>query len=181
MLNTYHVAGVSKRQVQNVPKCSKIWKLGNCMTMESPLEKCIQISTNMPGIASLICEIHVKISQIWAGKILLFSKTNARLLLGLIANTHFDSCWSLLASNSCWLPITACSTCLVWLTSAPTAVRSSDTFSSARLRRAPSWPMRSLLARMFSVSCWRPWRSAWRVSSVDRCACFNSPVWGHKG
>ena len=27
-------------------------------------EKCIQISTNMPGIGSLICEIDVKISQI---------------------------------------------------------------------------------------------------------------------
>ena len=37
-------------------------------------EKCIQNSTNKPGIGSLICEIAVKISEI------LLSKTNARVV-----------------------------------------------------------------------------------------------------
>ena len=31
-------------------------------------EKCIQISTNMPGIGSLIPEIDVKLSEIWESK-----------------------------------------------------------------------------------------------------------------
>ena len=40
-------------------------------------KKCIQISTNMPGIGSLICEIDVNISEIWENKRLLLSNTNA--------------------------------------------------------------------------------------------------------
>ena len=44
-------------------------------------EKCIQISTNMPGIGSLIRKIDVKISEIWETNILfLLSKTNTRIL-----------------------------------------------------------------------------------------------------
>ena len=31
-------------------------------------EKCIQISTNMPGIGLLICEIAVEISEMWESK-----------------------------------------------------------------------------------------------------------------
>ena len=43
--------------------------------------KWIEISTNMPGIGSLIREIHVKIEEFEKAKRLLLSITNARLLL----------------------------------------------------------------------------------------------------
>ena len=63
--NSLHAAGMGRRQFKNVTKVStkvkiveyhdKIWNYH---------EKCIQISTNMPGIGSLIHEIHVKITKI---------------------------------------------------------------------------------------------------------------------
>ena len=43
-------------------------------------EKCIQISTNMPGIGSLIREIAVEVSEIWETKQILLSKTKPRIL-----------------------------------------------------------------------------------------------------
>ena len=47
----------------------------------NPCEKCIQNSPNKPGIGSLICEIDVKIWEIWETNILfLLGKTNARIL-----------------------------------------------------------------------------------------------------
>ena len=71
--NTYHAADKSRRQVQNVakfcPKCRKILKMLEFhYHIWNHHEKCIQISTNMPGIGSLICEIHVKITEIWEAK-----------------------------------------------------------------------------------------------------------------
>ena len=63
-LNTYHAAGMSRRQVQHFLKLSnvKILELHNHIWNHH--DKCIQISTNMPSIGSLICEIHIKISEI---------------------------------------------------------------------------------------------------------------------
>ena len=61
-LNAFHAAGECRRQVQNFTKLSK-----NVKTLEFHdhiwihHEKCIQISTNMPSIGSLIHEINVKI------------------------------------------------------------------------------------------------------------------------
>ena len=64
ILNAYNAAGVSRRQEQNVTKFVK-----NVEIMEfhghiwNYHEKCIQISTNMPGIGSSIHEIAVEISE----------------------------------------------------------------------------------------------------------------------
>ena len=60
--NTYNV---SRRQDQNVKKIVKnvnILEFGYYIW--NPYEKCIQQSTSMPGIGSLIREIDVKISEI---------------------------------------------------------------------------------------------------------------------
>ena len=58
ILNAYHAADMSRRQVQNVPKSSKN---SNILEFHDHIwnhhEKCIQISTNMPGIGLEICEI----------------------------------------------------------------------------------------------------------------------------
>ena len=80
VLFTYHAAGVSRRQVHNVTKCPK--NVTKCPKNVSILEfhdhiwnhyeKCIQMSTNMPGIGSWIREIDVKMPK--------FEKAN-RLLL----------------------------------------------------------------------------------------------------
>ena len=59
--NTYNAESVSRRQVQNFTKCLK-----NVIIFEfhdhiwNHQEKCIQESTNMPGIVSLILEIDIK-------------------------------------------------------------------------------------------------------------------------
>ena len=56
MLNTYHAAGVSRRQLQNL-----FFKTVNILKFHEHIwnhhGKCIQMSTNMPGIGSLISEI----------------------------------------------------------------------------------------------------------------------------
>ena len=63
-VNTYHEAGESRRHVQNVTKFAK-----NVHLLElhdhiwNHHEKCIEISTNMPGIGSLIREIDFNISE----------------------------------------------------------------------------------------------------------------------
>ena len=46
--NTFHAAGVSRRQSLNVPKISKFCNLVTISWNHS--EKCIQVSTNMPDI-----------------------------------------------------------------------------------------------------------------------------------
>ena len=55
---TFHAAGVSRRQVKNVTKVSKI---SNILEFGDYIwnhhEKCIQISTNMPGIGLEMCEM----------------------------------------------------------------------------------------------------------------------------
>ena len=43
-------------------------------------KKCIQISTNMSSISSLICEIDVNISEMWESTKVFLSKTIARIL-----------------------------------------------------------------------------------------------------
>ena len=62
IINTLHAAGECRRQVKNVTKCSKN---DNILEFHDHIwnhhEKCTQISTNMPGIGSLIHEIHVRI------------------------------------------------------------------------------------------------------------------------
>ena len=63
--NAFHAAGECRRQLKNVSKFVKnikILEFGHYIW--NHCEKCIQISTNMPGIGSLICEIYVKITQI---------------------------------------------------------------------------------------------------------------------
>ena len=67
-VNPFHAAGVSRRQVKNVQKKwfhDHIW---------NHREKCIQNSTNMSGIGSLIRDIAVNISEIWESKRNLLSK-----------------------------------------------------------------------------------------------------------
>ena len=64
-VNTYHTAGVSRRQDQNITNVVKnVNILEFCYYIWNPYEKCIQKSPNMPGIGSLIREIDVKISGI---------------------------------------------------------------------------------------------------------------------
>ena len=82
-LNTYNAVGVmSRRQYQNVTNLVtnvNIREFGYYIWI--PCEKCIQMSPNMPGIGSLICEIDVIILEIWETIILFFlNKTNARIL-----------------------------------------------------------------------------------------------------
>ena len=69
VINAFHAAGECRRQVKNVIKFVKnveivefhdhIWNHN---------EKCIEISTNMPGIGSLIRELTVEISEMWESK-----------------------------------------------------------------------------------------------------------------
>ena len=47
-INPYYAAGMSRRQVQNVTKIFKIVEFHDYIWNHN--EKCIQISTNMPGI-----------------------------------------------------------------------------------------------------------------------------------
>ena len=64
MLNAFHAAGECRRHVQNCTtnvKNVKIVELYYQIWIHH--EKCIQISTNMPGIGSLIREIAVEISE----------------------------------------------------------------------------------------------------------------------
>ena len=60
-LNAFHVAGACRRQVKIVTNFVKNVKIvGFHDHIWNHHEKCIQISTNMPGIGSLIREIDVK-------------------------------------------------------------------------------------------------------------------------
>ena len=67
--NAFHAAAESRRQVKNVTKFVK-----NVENVEfhdhiwNHNEKCIKISTNMPGIGSFIREIAVEISKMWESK-----------------------------------------------------------------------------------------------------------------
>ena len=60
IFNAFHGAGECRRQVKNVTNFVK-----NVDILEfhdhiwNDREKCIQTSTNMPGIGSLICEIDI--------------------------------------------------------------------------------------------------------------------------
>ena len=59
LINTFHAAGVSRRQVK---KCHKSFKNVNILEFGDYIiwnhhEKCIQISTNMPSIGLEICGI----------------------------------------------------------------------------------------------------------------------------
>ena len=60
----YHAAGVSRRQFK---KFKKMFKKVNTLEVDEHIwnhhENCIQKSTNMPGIGSLIREINVKSSE----------------------------------------------------------------------------------------------------------------------
>ena len=68
-LNALHAAGEGRRQVKYLTKFVKnveivefhdhIWNHN---------EKCIQISTNMPSIDSVVRELAVKIPEIWESK-----------------------------------------------------------------------------------------------------------------
>ena len=67
-LNTYHAAGECRRQVKNWTTFVKNVESEEFHHIWNHNEKCIQISTNMPGIGSLIREIDVKISEMWERK-----------------------------------------------------------------------------------------------------------------
>ena len=60
---------MSRRQFK---KCHQIVKNVNILESRDRIwihhEKCIQVSTNMPSIGSLIRETHVKITEIWESK-----------------------------------------------------------------------------------------------------------------
>ena len=58
MLNTYHAAGECRRQVKNITNLVKNVKIVEFhYHIWNHHEKCIQISTNMPGLGLEICEI----------------------------------------------------------------------------------------------------------------------------
>ena len=76
------------------------------------------------------------------------------------------ACASFLALSSCWLATTACSTPLVWVTSADNADFSSRIFSSVDLMRADSCMMRSLHILRDVSRVWRAPRSSRRVASL---------------
>ena len=69
IVNIFHAAGECRRQVKNVTNL-----VNNVNILEfhdhiwNRIEKCIQISTNMPGIGSLIREITVTISEMSESK-----------------------------------------------------------------------------------------------------------------
>ena len=64
-INTSRAAGECRRQVKNVTNLVKIVSIVEFHDrVWNQYEKYIQISTNMTGIGSLICEIDIKISQI---------------------------------------------------------------------------------------------------------------------
>ena len=60
-INTFHAAGMSRRQSKNVTKVSKNFNILEFFNhIWNHHEKYIQISTSMPGIGSLIREIAVR-------------------------------------------------------------------------------------------------------------------------
>ena len=68
-LNAFHAAGECRRQVKKLSKCAKNVKIVEFhYRIWNHNEKCIKISTNMPGIGSLIREIYINISEIGESK-----------------------------------------------------------------------------------------------------------------
>ena len=64
-LNAFHAAGECRRQVKNLTHFVKNVKIVEFHDhIWNHHEKCIQQSTNMPGIGSLIREIDIKMSEI---------------------------------------------------------------------------------------------------------------------
>ena len=63
--NAFHTAGECRRQVKNV---TNLFKKVNILEFHDHIwnhhDKCVQQSTNMPGIGSVIHEIDIKISEI---------------------------------------------------------------------------------------------------------------------
>ena len=64
-VNAFHAAGECRPQVKNVKNVvTNVEIVEFHDQIRNHNEKCIQISTNMPGIGSLIREIAVEISEI---------------------------------------------------------------------------------------------------------------------
>ena len=73
--NAFQTAGECRRQVKEWTKFVKnveIVEFHDHMWHHN--EKCIQISTNMPGIGSYIREIAVEISEMWESKQTFFAE-----------------------------------------------------------------------------------------------------------
>ena len=64
-INAFHAAGECRRQVNRITYFVKNVKIVEFHDhIWNHHEKCIQISTNMPGIGSLICEIILEIKDL---------------------------------------------------------------------------------------------------------------------
>ena len=58
MVNTFHAADVSRRQIKHVTKDSKMSTFGNLVTIfGTTMRNALKIGTNMPGIGLELCEI----------------------------------------------------------------------------------------------------------------------------
>ena len=65
VINAFHAAGECRRQVKNLTNFVKNVKIMEFYDhIQNHNEQFIQISTNMPGIGSLIREIAIKMSEI---------------------------------------------------------------------------------------------------------------------
>ena len=67
-----------RREQTTVQKCHQNVKIVKVLEFRDDIWNHHQISTNMPGIGSLIHEIHVKLQNSRKQNRLLFSKTNVR-------------------------------------------------------------------------------------------------------
>ena len=80
-LNAFRAAGECRRQFKNA---TNLVKNVNIVELHDHIwnhhEKCIQISTNIPGIGSVIPEITCEMLAFEKTNTILFSKTNARVL-----------------------------------------------------------------------------------------------------
>ena len=64
-INAFHAVGECRRQVKKLTKFARNIEIVKSHDhIWNHNEKCIQISTNMPGIGSLIREIDIEISEI---------------------------------------------------------------------------------------------------------------------
>ena len=86
-LNAFHAAGECRQQVILFTHFVKII---NILEFHDHIwnhhEKCIQISTNMPGIGSLICEIGLEMKELWGEKYLFFARDSITRVLSV--NLH---------------------------------------------------------------------------------------------